>query len=167
MAVRDLAAYLDDDDLVVPVGGNTYRIPSPDAETGLYLAGLAQLGTKAYAGGDVTEDELDSLNLDDDDERDLMQKVLGSAYDEMRADNVSWVRLQRISRYAFLYFAVSPEAADEAARKATDDLGETPAPNRASRRAATKSPKVSSATAKRKPARGSTAGSKSSPHKAS
>lgn len=164
MGLVDLGAYLDDDTLDVEIGGKTYSIPSPDAITGLRLTALANLGAKVHAGADVTPEDLARLQMSDDDERDFLQQVLGAAFDQLVADGVSWVRIQRLGRYAFLHFAMSPEAATAAMEKSLQ--GEAAAPNRAARRAPSR--RASSATAKPTRSRGSNAGttSRSKPKKA-
>lgn len=138
MPLRDLSAYLDDDALDIPVDGRTYRIESPDAETGLRLTAMATLGGKIADGdAEVSADELESLQLDDGQEQDFTRMVLGKTLDEMVADGVTWVKIQRVTRYAFLYFAMSPEAADQAASKGVLQ-GEGAAPNREQRRQASR-----------------------------
>jgi hypothetical protein len=124
MALKDLSSFLDDDAIDVEIDGKTYRVESPDAKTGLFLAGLANVGVKAASGGDVAAADVEKLDLDDDEERDFMEMVLGDTFAELIADGVSWMKIQRLSRYCFIHFAVGEEAADEA-----------PAPNRAARRA--------------------------------
>jgi len=140
MARLDLAGYLEDDSVEVPgilsvahPEGRTYIFDSPDAKTGLFLASLANLAVKARLGGDIGE-QAAALELDDDQERDLMRDVMGATLDELTADGVSWVRIQKLNRYLFIHFAMG-EAAAEGLRVS----GEAPAPaNRAARRAATK-----------------------------
>jgi hypothetical protein len=114
--------------------GRTYKFASPDAKTGLFLAALADLGIKASAGGDIGA-QAARLELDDDQERDLMRDVMGSTLDEMLADGVSWVRIQRLNKLLFVQFAMGEEMAAQVLKVS----GEAPAPaNRAARRAATK-----------------------------
>lgn len=145
MALRDLAAYLEDDGLEYPLpssgfadpskfpDGKTYKVPSPSAKTGLYLTGLADLGTKAAAGADLSTSDLATLQLDDDGEKSLYQRVLGPVYDEMLADGVKWTVLQQIGQDAYLCFAMSSSVADTAL-----SLGKAPPPNRRTRRAVAK-----------------------------
>lgn len=154
MALKDLSSFLDDDAIDVPVDGKTYRIESPDAKTGLLLSSMVNLGVKASSGGEISDADLASLDLDDDRERDFMRMVLGDTLDELVENGVSWVKIQRISRYAFLYFAVGEEAADEALKSGALS-GEAPAPNRAARRAGSRG---AATTTKR---RASTAGTSS------
>ncbi len=132
MAADDLAGFLADDCVEVPIpGGKTYRVPSPDAATGLRLTAMVNLGVQSALGGEITEQDAAKIKLDDDQERDFLPQVLGSAYDEMIADGVSWLRIQRIGRYCLLYFTLGPEAAAAHVRSS----GEAPAPNRETRRA--------------------------------
>lgn len=160
MALKDLSSFLDDDALDIPVDGTTYRIPSPDAETGLWLSSVVNLGVTASAGVEITDADAARLQFDDAEERDLVAIVLGPALDEMKTDGVSWVKIQRISQYALFYFTLGPEAADQAAANGLL-TGEAPAPNRAARRqasrggAATTRARASTAgtTSPRKPAR--------------
>lgn len=92
--------------------GHTYRVPPPDATTGLWLTTLAELGTVAATGGKLTANDVAALSLDDDDEKTFYQRVLGTAYQEMVDDAVSWPALQAIGRHAFLTFSMSQEMAD-------------------------------------------------------
>jgi hypothetical protein len=134
MALKDLSSFLDDDAIDVEIDTKTYRVESPDAKTGLFLAGLANVGVKAASGGDVAAADVEKLDLDDDEERDFMEMVLGDTFAELIADGVSWMKIQRLSRYCFIHFAVGEEAADEALKSGAL-TGEAPAPNRAARRA--------------------------------
>lgn len=159
MALSAFAEFLADDALVTPPiastkhpKGKAYRIESPDAETGLRLQALANLGFAVATDQDIDPEDAARLQLDDGGERNLYAQVLGPTLDELVADGVSWVRIQRIGRYAFAHFALGPEAAVKVAEGGTS--GEAPAPNRATRRA-------SSGTARSTRSRGSTAGTTS------
>lgn len=170
MAVKSLGKFLDDDALDIPdvpsrdyPEGNTYRIESPDAETGLWLRALANVAVKAQAGGEVTDQDVAGLVLDDEQETELYHKVLGDTMQEMVNDGVSWVRIQRIGKYAFLYFAIGEEEADEALESGALS-GNRQAPNRAARRAQAKGSRAASragATTTKRAA--STAGTTSRP----
>jgi hypothetical protein len=164
----DLGAYLDDDAIDTPPipsrahpEGKPYRIESPDAATGIRLTALVSLGVDLAVGAQLSQKDAERLRMDDDQERDFLRDVLGATYDQMLEDGVSWVRIQRLGRYALLYFTLGPEAAAEETRRATS-AGEAQAPNRQARRAAAKaSSRASSATATSSKARGSTAGTTS------
>lgn len=156
MAIKDLSSYLGDDAIDFPIDGKTYRVESPDAKTGLFLASLANVGVKAASGADVGQADVDKLNLDDDEEHDLMEMVLGDTLAELIADGVKWTKIQRLNKYCFIYFAIGEDAADEALKSGAL-TGEAPAPNRAARRAGSRGAVT---TTKR---RASTAGTTSPP----
>ena len=165
MARLDLAGYLDDDSVEVPgirsvkhPEGFTYIFDSPDAKTGLFLASLANLAVKARLGGDIGAQAAE-LELDDDQERDLMRDVMGSTLDELIADGVSWVRIQKLNRYLFMLFAMSEGQADEMVQRS----GEASVPaNRAARRA-TKKPTLVKPVTPRASRAGSTTRKKAAP----
>ena len=146
MSRLDLAGYLDDDSVEIPgiisttyPDGKTYRFASPDAKTGLTLANLADLAVRARLGGDIGA-QAAALELDDNQERDLMRDVMGATLDELTADGVSWVRIQRLNRYLFIFFAMGEDAA------AGLKLGGAPVPaNRSERRAVKKTTLAKSA----------------------
>lgn len=141
MAQRDLSEFFDDSLEYTNVkskaypDGKTYRIASPDAKTGVWLAALAEVGVRAAAGADIAAEDLNSLKLDDDEEISLYQRVMGPVYDELIEDGVPWTVLQKIGEDAYIYFALSPEVADAS----LEGSGNQPArPNRAKRRTAQK-----------------------------
>jgi hypothetical protein len=148
VTVKDLSAYLADDALYVPIDGTTYRIPSPDALTGLKLMSIYQLSENV----EITEEAKQALA---DDKRDLSQLVLGNGLDELVAGGVSWIKIQRITRYALLFFTLGEEVADHAVDSGAL-LGEAPAPSPKGR--ATGASRAGATTTQR---RGSTAGTTS------
>jgi hypothetical protein len=165
MARLDLTGYLDDDSVEVPgipstayPDGKTYRFDSPDAKTGLFLASLANLAVKARLGGDIGA-QAAALELDDDQERDLMRDVMGSTLDELTADGVSWVRIQKLNRYLFIHFAMGEDAAVGLQRS-----GEALVPaNRAARRATKKKATPAKSVTPRASHAGSTTRRKAAP----
>lgn len=156
--------FLEDDALTLPPiksrahpEGKAYTIPSPDAETGLFLQQLTgYLARRAKALRDDPEAEpteadkhtearierfLEARTAEVDGNDEAMQLeaagrlVLGSAVGELIADGVSWVVIQRLSRYALLHFTQGPEAAKDAALSGTISGGAMAPANRAARRA--------------------------------
>lgn len=116
--------FLDDDGCVVPLvpsqkypNGMTYTIPSPAAEDGIRFAALADLGLKVRRGLKVTEADRARLKFNDEEEHEFARDVLGPVYQQMIDDGVSWVRMQRITQYAYTYFAIGPDAANDAAAR--------------------------------------------------
>lgn len=187
MALRDLQAFLEDDGLDYPVwepsfsmdadGKSTfpeakactrtdcpadgrhvhYQVPSPSAKTGLWLQALWNLGSTAAAGGEISAQDRASLQLSDDEERSLYQRVLGRVFDEMLADEVNWSALCKIGQDAYLCFAQSQDIADLALAGQGERLARG---NRATRRGAKRtaggsSRRVSTASATRTRKQGS------------
>lgn len=143
MTYADLSDFLDDDGLTVTLRGKEYLIPSPDAEKGLQLAAMANIGVKAKLGQDITEEQMRSIQIDTEG-KDFIRFVLTDAVvDQMIVDGISWVALSRVAQYAFTHFALNPETARKAL-EAGMFAGKAPAPtNRAGRRAAsTEAPKA-------------------------
>lgn len=127
MTFVDLTDFLDDDGLHVTVRGKEYLIPSPDADTGMRLNAIATIGAAVQSGKTVPESQLKSLELNDDEERNFTEQVLGSALEELRADGFSWVQLSRMAQYAFTHFAISPETARKGLAAGVFDGGKAPA----------------------------------------
>jgi len=162
MPYVDLGSYLDDDAVDTPPipsrahpEGRSYRIPSPDAATGVRLTAMVSLGVDLAVGKDLDPKDAAKLQLDDDSEREFLRDVLGDAYGQLFEDGVSWVRIQRLGRYFLLYFTLGPEAAADEAKRAQLS-GEAPAPNRAARRAKKTASSRASSGAAKSLARGST-----------
>lgn len=141
MATRDLSAYFDDGALDYPgvpskafPDGKTYRVPSPDAKTGVWFAAIAELGAKQAGGVTITPEETASLILDDAQELVWYERVLGSAYQQMLDDGVSWTLLKRIGDDAYLCFGLSATVADVVLAAQGEALARA---NRAGRRKST------------------------------
>ncbi len=120
--------------------GRQYRVASPDAKTGLRLNALADIMVKREMKVEVKERDVARLRMDDAEEEEFVRQVLGAdrtdgsnALDEMIADGCKWEHIKRMSQYAFTYFGVSKEAADEAVKNGLL-RGKIEAPNRAARR---------------------------------
>jgi hypothetical protein len=91
---------LEDPTLDLPVGDKTYSVPSCDAPTGLWVTGM------------MTGAAEEPVELDDDDERNLYQRVLGPVYDEMLADGVPWPAFKRVGSAVLLWIAFGEGAAE-------------------------------------------------------
>ncbi|MFD0659770.1 DUF7426 family protein [Thermocatellispora tengchongensis] len=110
---QDLDDFFDDS-LPLPVGGKWYRIPAPDAEVGLLCQRLMHASLAAEQGEAVDDPKLTALAevvLTDDEERDLYQRVLGPVFDELRADGVSWPKIQHVGATALVWVAAGKDAA--------------------------------------------------------
>lgn len=143
--------------------GSTYKVPSPDATTGLWLTALAELSIKQATGVELSPKDAESLVLDDEQELTFMQRVLGSAYGQMIEDGVAWSDLQLITGDAMKAFAVSEQFADAvlAVEVGNRKARRTRAPKASTRRqtAGSKSNRVSSGTPARTRNRASTSSS--------
>lgn len=95
MALDDLRQFFDPR-LSLPIGGRVYVVEPPTAEQGLRLHALLL--------GDPV--------LDDDAELAEIPRVLGSAYEQMRADGVRWDEIVHAGRTALLHYGQSPEVAE-------------------------------------------------------
>lgn len=144
--------WIDDDTTTIKIpskahpAGKDYTFPAPDIDTGVRLTALAELGLKSTAGRDLTEDDLARIDLNDDQEFDLYRDLMGDTLDEMRADGVSWTRVQKVGRYLFLLHGLGEDMAAEAVARSSTG-GALPPANRGQRRAAKKSAKKSTRTA--------------------
>lgn len=122
--------------------GRKYRIHSPSAKIGIRLNALSDIMVRTQNGVGVSEADVARLRMDDDDESVFVEQVLSKpTIEEMVADGVKWEHIRRMSTYAFIRFAISKQAADEAVRNGLLK-GKEPAPtNRAARRGKSKKSK--------------------------
>lgn len=151
--------------LELSINGKVYVIPEASGETGLLVERTLALGAKQSrlqaklrgltekekagekptpdeqitAADRLTDSELSSLQEDVEAGNGLTRRLLGDAMDEMLADGVSWAMLKHVGATAM----VLVNADEEAARTFWEGgprQGEvqTPAPNRASKRAASR-----------------------------
>lgn len=98
-----------------------------------------QAAAKTGESPQITARDVERLQLNDDEERDLQQQVLGPVLQQLIDDGVSHVRIKRLMLYVFFAFAYSPEQANQAARKGAFSGKEQAPTNRAARRATGKS----------------------------
>ncbi|MFC4912592.1 DUF7426 family protein [Actinomadura gamaensis] len=153
MAFKDLNEFLADAHLDLPINGTVYRVNDPDAETGLVVQRLMEIGAAVHQGREVTEAELDDVE-----EGELYERVLGDAYAQMLADNVTWSRIKHAAVTAMIWISADLESAEkywETAGEATAPPATPAGPNRASRRA-------SAAAARTTRSRASTTGTRAS-----
>jgi hypothetical protein len=153
MAFKDYDEFAADGALRIPIRGKLYLIPDVDAKTGLYFERLLAAGVSVHLGADLTD--LPRPDLDDDQERTLYQRALGTAYDEMMADGCPWPAVKRAGVTAFLHVS-DPDLAEKYWNSGAADVPPASAPNRAARRAST-----STGAARTTRGRGSTSGTKS------
>ncbi len=111
MTFEDLDEFYDST-LPLPIGGKTYRIPSPSADVGLHCQLVAEIARKQRAGLEVSQADLDMLVLDDEQEQRWHARILGPALDEMTADGVDWERVKHASSTAFAWIIGGKAAAE-------------------------------------------------------
>jgi len=134
---KALDGALDGEALELPIpsgkhpGGRVYRIPDPPADLGARVARLVTSAIAAYQTGEAPDVEI----LDDNDERDIVERLLGPAYEEMRADGVRWSYIRHAGVTAMFWVAVGEDAAREYWESAGRGEARPAGGNRASRRA--------------------------------
>ncbi|MEV6033565.1 hypothetical protein AB0L65_20590 [Nonomuraea sp. NPDC052116] len=159
---KDLDSFFDPT-LKLPVGGKTYVIPPPSAEVGLLCQRLMHASMAVQAGQDVDEDGLNQLAetvLDDDQEKDLYQRILGPAWDELLADQVVWPKIQHIGQTALIWVAAGLEAAGKHWESGPTGEAEAPARTEASAARSTRSRGSATTTTRTTASRGKAAGSR-------
>ncbi|MEV0445965.1 hypothetical protein AB0I84_31500 [Streptomyces spectabilis] len=127
MAFEALDELLDET-LVLPIGGRHYTIPAPSAEIGLRVQAIVQAAAVAASGGDIN-----TTVLGDADEVDLYRDVLGTAYEQMLADGITWPALKAAARTAVVWI-VQDKATAERVWAAGGDPSRLTPPNRQQRR---------------------------------
>lgn len=112
MSFKDLDDFFDPT-LRLPIRGKVYVVKSPDAKLGVKVQRLVALGFAAAGGADMSAADLDSLNLDDEQERDLYPRLLGDAYTEMVDDDLPWEWVKHAGSTALMWVGAGIEAAEE------------------------------------------------------
>jgi hypothetical protein len=162
MAFADLSEKFDDQ-LHLPVDGVVYDIPSPDQELGLWVTALVTTGMQVQQGIEIDPNrKVPQLRFegeegdDDSDEGKLYKRLLGPAYDLMRANRVSWGKIKFVNETVMIWIAAGVDLA-EAHWNGGGSPKETQqqlAPNRAARRHATGSTRTGTANTTGRPASG-------------
>ncbi|MEU9839744.1 hypothetical protein AB0C69_11040 [Actinomadura sp. NPDC048032] len=160
MAFKDLREFAEGPHIDLPIGGITYRINGVDAQTGLLVQRLMDAGVQAAQAGD--EFDLDDELLDDAQELNSYEAILGDAYQQMLDDGVDWEELKRAAVTTMVWIYADEDTAEKFWESGA--VGEALAPvtgrppsgaNRATRRA-------SSAAGRKTPSRASTSGTRGS-----
>lgn len=112
MSFRDFDEFIDSR-LRLPIRGKTYVIESPDAKTGMWIQEAVTLAARVKAGDAVGAGDLASLELDDDQEKDLYKRVLGPVHAQMVDDGVPWEALKRAGITALIWVAGDTETAEQ------------------------------------------------------
>lgn len=103
MALPDLRGLLDQD-LQLPIGGTTYRVPAPTAKIGLRLQLMRDAASMKAAGLELSSEDVKLLVVADDDEKSFYRLSLGSAYQEMLDGGVLLPELKAAAAAAFIYW---------------------------------------------------------------
>lgn len=106
MALQDLRGLLDQD-LELPIGGKTYKIPPPPARVGLRLQLMRDAASMRDAGVELNAEDLALLKVDDDEEASFYEWTLRTAYQEMLADGVTLPEIKVASAGAFLFWTAA------------------------------------------------------------
>lgn len=135
-----------DDTLTLPAGGKEYTIPAPDAELGLWCQRLMSAAWSIQTGGQPEDiPPLPALPDEEDqtpitatakaevpaDQR-LYRRVLGPVWDQLKADAVSWPKIQLIAQTAVFWIGSGLEMAEQFWNSGGDP--EALAPSRRQRR---------------------------------
>ena len=133
MAFKDLADALDVEPLVLPIRGREYACPgSISAKTWLWMQYIM-----AIARGEDVEPKDEALT--DQEQANILNEMLGDAKQQMLDDGLTSAEMEHVERTLWTYHANNRNRA--LAESVWNSLGKAPAPNRASRRAAEKSPR--------------------------
>lgn len=164
MSFRDVEEYLDPT-IKLPIRGKIYVIESPDAKTGLWVQAIMTAAAQLRAGVEPSTGGLESLVLDDDEERDAMKRVLGATFDELAADRVPWEFVKHAGQTVMVWIMHGKPAAE---RFWNGSDAAPKAPKKSKKRSGGKEPrKASGGSATTTPSPGSTtAMSESSPSSA-
>lgn len=125
-----------------------YRIESPSGRDGLRIERITNVAIELVNGGENVNMEL----LDDDEERNLYQMLLGSQFQAMLDDGVRWAWIRHAALTSLMWISAGLETAEKFWASAGNP--ERMAPNRETRR----QQQAGSAAAKSTPQRGSTSG---------
>ncbi len=165
MGFRDLDEFLVVTPIELPIGGKTYQFPgSVSAHTGLVLQRIlsaAEDASEDLRAGRVTGTEIaEQILLDDVQEGDIRAELMGDGEAQMAADGLSTAHTSHVFNTLLVWHTAGPEAAEAAWER----LGEAPAPNRETRRQASKGsasttrrPGSTTGTSTRAPAKAATA----------
>lgn len=118
MGFKDLDDVFDSA-MPLPIGGKVYKIRSTDAQTGLWLQSVTQIASRRMDVPDgeeppeLTDREIASLELDDDEEVDFMERMLGPVLQELLDDGVEWEKIKLVGQTATIRAMSGDEAAEE------------------------------------------------------
>lgn len=110
MALADLRGLLDQD-LELPIGGKTYKIPPPPARVGLRLQLMRDAASMQAAGVELSDADRGLLKVEDDEESGFYGWALGPVYREMVEDDCTLPEIKVAAGAAFIYWTAAPTQA--------------------------------------------------------
>jgi len=154
MAFKELEEFFDAQ-ITLPILGREYVIESPDAETGLLCQRIMASAATVMAGGEASEADTAKIRLDDDEERDLYERLLGAAWDQMIADKVPWTLIKHAGSTALVWVTAGRDDAEAFWEAGPKSPGPGPRPPQ-DRKPAAKKVSTSRATSPKRPRANST-----------
>ena len=118
----------------LPIRGKVYRVPAVSAEVGLRCQALVHRALRIKAGVNVDAEGVSALRLDDDEEREFAESMLGPVFGEMIADGVPWVYVQRAATTTFVWTTADRAKAAEVWREADSPEARRPPRDRKKQR---------------------------------
>lgn len=112
MALQDLRGLLDQD-LELPIGGKTYKIPPPPGKTGMKLQLMRDAASMQAAGVELSASDKRLLKVEDGDESNFYDWTLSTAYPQMLEDDVTLPEIKVAAGAAFIYWT-SPHGHEQA-----------------------------------------------------
>lgn len=112
MALQDLRGLLDQD-LELPIGGTTYRVPPPTAKVGLRMQLMRDAASMQAAGVELSSEDARLLKVGDDEELSFYAWALGSAQQDMLDGGVTLPEIRVAAGAAFVYWTAAPGHAQE------------------------------------------------------
>ncbi len=109
MAYEDLTAYVRPG-IDLPILGRTYHVPAPNARDGVWLQALMD-GSASFALTNAVG-AANKVVLSDEQERTVYQVALGSAADEMIADDVPWPFYKHAGMTAWVHWTRGADAGE-------------------------------------------------------
>lgn len=114
--------------LDLPINGKTYKVQPVSADVGLHCQLTQELARKQRAGIELTDAEIASLTLDDEQEQVFHRRMLGATLDEMIADKVLWPYIVRASSTVYAWVVGGVAAAERVWAGGARAEAKTPAP---------------------------------------
>jgi len=117
-----------DHEITLPVGDHEYTIPSPDADTGMFVQRVVVIGATAARNEPITEDDqrflAEAPSMNSDELVDLL--LTPELHAQIKADQLNWGAYQKIIGAAMQWVAFGREAAEAFWNAKEGDQGPNP-----------------------------------------